>query len=594
MMQLPEADVTPPVPGDHEKAAPASAVHGALDVMSHYRIAGWVWDPASPDERLTVRFWVDDRFEAESTANIFRLDLQQNAIGDGSYGFEFTPPASMIDGSQHRIRVTTQPGDRLVGEHSVEFFPYQGCLETILNDTARGWARHILQPAEPISIDIRLGDRLQATGQADSYREDLVTALGGSGKYAFSIPLPVPIMEGRCEIRAVYSGTDIDLRNSPMILETRHLLATAPPAKSPAPTPRVAAQHWTSEHLQTATNLLLQDVQAHRGPCTPPELSAYRAALSVRFALEHLQIWQSKPLLETQWIEQSPVSLCFDTEFVRAALRLEASASSTEVFQQFLHQSTHALVRPNLLFDEAWYIRNNLDAHAAISTGETSCGLEHFVTTGLSEGRSPTLWFNPGYYAQQLGHSAQDMTFAWGALVLHFLFEGCAAGLSPSRYFQTDHYLREYPAARRAIARREFSSSFEHYLREGTRAGLSPHPMFHEKDYLQQRPAVQLAVENAVVRSGLEWFLLFGSAEGDIFDRASMVRALARRNAELAREQVTLLQDREQLAAMLREFRLLTRSWLSAPEATEPAPADETDHRPDTSRFVRRLCRISF
>ncbi|HEY6432414.1 MAG TPA: hypothetical protein VIZ17_10570 [Acetobacteraceae bacterium] len=266
------------------------------------------------------------------------------------------------------------------------------------------------------------------------------------------------------------------------------------------------------------------------------------------------------------------------------------------MFQQFLERSSHALVRPNLLFDEFWYIRNNLDVHKAVSTGEMSCGLEHFVSTGLSQGRSPTIWFNPGYYSQQLATSAQDTKASWGALFLHFLFTGCAAGLSPSRYFQTDHYLREYPTARRAIAKAEFSSAFEHYLKEGARAGLSPHPMFHEAEYLHQRPTVQQAIETSVVRSGLEWFLLFGSAEGDIFDRASMVRALAKRNAELAREHLTLLQERNQLEDMVRDFRLLTRSLLFAPAdvaRTQPAQA-ETDHRPDTSRFVRRICRMSF
>ncbi len=250
------------------------------------------------------------------------------------------------------------------------------------------------------------------------------------------------------------------------------------------------------------------------------------------------------------------------------------------------------------LFDESWYIRNNLDVHSAISTGDISCGLEHFVSTGLSQGRSPTIWFNPGYYSQQLGASTQDTKFAWNALFLHFLFAGCAAGLSPCRYFQTDHYLQEYPTARRAIAKAEFSSAFEHYLNQGARAGLSPHPMFHEKEYLDQHPTVQQAVEKSVVRSGLEWFLLFGSAEGDIFDRASMVRALARRNAELARDHLTVLQERNQLAEMIRDFRLLTRSLLSAPASdasrAEPAQADATDHRSDTTRFVRRVCRMAF
>ncbi len=366
MTQILEADTTGPVSGDRDNPDPATAVRGALDIMSHYRIAGWVWDASAPDERVKVQLWVDDHLVADSTANIFRLDLKQNAIGDGSYGFEFTPPAAMIDGSQHRIRVISQPGDHLVGEHSVTLFPYQGCLETILNDTARGWARHIVQPAEPISVDIKLGDRLLATGQADSYREDLVTALGGSGKYAFSIPIPGPIMGGDCEIRAVYAGTDTDLRNSPMILETRNLLATAPPTKQPEPAPRIAAQHWTSEHLRTAIGGLLEDLKARCGSSAPQILSAYSAALSFRLALEHLQIWQSNPLLETQWTEQTPVSLCFDTEYVRAAFDLDSDASHSDVFQQFREQSSHALVRPNLLFDESWYIRNNLDAYRAV------------------------------------------------------------------------------------------------------------------------------------------------------------------------------------------------------------------------------------
>ncbi|MCQ8241223.1 glycosyltransferase [Rhizosaccharibacter radicis] len=158
--------------------------------------------------------------------------------------------------------------------------------------------------------------------------------------------------------------------------------------------------------------------------------------------------------------------------------------------------------------------------------------LEHFLTAGLREGRSPTPLFDPAFYRAR-AKLPPDMP----DLFLHFLRIGAAAGHDPHplvdlgflrrcepggppfRYLAC--LLDEEPGA--DIAPNSFfdprfyrervgiqrGSLLLHYVEEGWRAGIPPHPLFDPAHYRQQRPDVAAAGLDP-----LSHFRVSGAAEG--------------------------------------------------------------------------------
>jgi hypothetical protein len=63
-------------------------LQGRVDAIEGRRLYGWVWDSARPTERLHVRITLNGETIASATADMPRVDLRRNGIGDGGYAFE--------------------------------------------------------------------------------------------------------------------------------------------------------------------------------------------------------------------------------------------------------------------------------------------------------------------------------------------------------------------------------------------------------------------------------------------------------------------------------------------------------------------------
>src|ERR1700683_3955468 len=86
--------VEPSVSGQTDGAAASLEV--VLDIANANRIAGWGWNPAQPQQRLTLNIFFDDVQVATVTADSYRKDLKSAKKGDGHYGFEWSPDASLV------------------------------------------------------------------------------------------------------------------------------------------------------------------------------------------------------------------------------------------------------------------------------------------------------------------------------------------------------------------------------------------------------------------------------------------------------------------------------------------------------------------
>ena len=79
-----------------EKKAPAAVqIQGRVDAIEGRRLFGWVWDCSHPKEHLLVRVLLDGRMVASGSADMARVDLRRNGIGDGSHAFEIELPEAV-------------------------------------------------------------------------------------------------------------------------------------------------------------------------------------------------------------------------------------------------------------------------------------------------------------------------------------------------------------------------------------------------------------------------------------------------------------------------------------------------------------------
>jgi hypothetical protein len=84
-------------------------VRGRVDMADGHRVAGWVYDPRSPDEGIEVQLFVDGRFAQARVADEYRPDLTAARAAPGpNHGFSFD---LSLPSGPHRMEVfVLRPG----------------------------------------------------------------------------------------------------------------------------------------------------------------------------------------------------------------------------------------------------------------------------------------------------------------------------------------------------------------------------------------------------------------------------------------------------------------------------------------------------
>lgn len=167
------------------------------------------------------------------------------------------------------------------------------------------------------------------------------------------------------------------------------------------------------------------------------------------------------------------------------------------------------------LFDETYYLSNNLDVQTAIFNKQYSSGYEHYINFGLREGRSPSSLYNEQYYL----NSYPDVANAVAAGIYqtgfeHYVTQGQLERRNPSSLFNELDYLANNPDVGSAIAVDALLSGFEHYLKFGLNENRLPLlSLYNESYYLTSNPDVASAVAADVFIDGFEHYLQFGQRE---------------------------------------------------------------------------------
>jgi membrane protein involved in D-alanine export len=213
------------------QASPAAVADydGSHDSATIEEVAGWAWDSAHPDRPVEVEIFDGDTLLAKVPANQLRPDLARGKKGDGKHAFHYNLPVRIKDGRPHVIRVRIAGTNQellntpktVLGAELIESVEgYEGVHDTATCERITGWALDNGNPNESINVDIYADDRLIATVRADGFRQGLKDSGMGNGKHAFNYPLPANLKDGRVHsIRVRFSGTSIDLRSTPKVID---------------------------------------------------------------------------------------------------------------------------------------------------------------------------------------------------------------------------------------------------------------------------------------------------------------------------------------------------------------------------------------
>ena len=122
------------------------------------------------------------------------------------------------------------------------------------------------------------------------------------------------------------------------------------------------------------------------------------------------------------------------------------------------------------LFDESFYLSNNLDVARAVASDAFSSGFDHFNRFGKFEGRNPSALFNTKFYLQQYN----DIAIAFEKKQInpydHFQEFGRFEGRDPSVFFNTRTYLEQNLDVAIAVSKKDITG-FDHFLNYGINEG---------------------------------------------------------------------------------------------------------------------------
>jgi FMN phosphatase YigB (HAD superfamily) len=147
------------------------------------------------------------------------------------------------------------------------------------------------------------------------------------------------------------------------------------------------------------------------------------------------------------------------------------------------------------LFDAVWYAEKYLQD---ITSNQTP--IEHYITLGSAQQKSPHPLFDVGWYSRQY----PDLAASGFTPLAHYITIGQRDNASPHPLFDPEWYRMQDSSLRD-----KHEGLLLHFLSVGAIKGLSPHPTFDPQHYYAQRPEIS---ENRI--NPLTHFVECGAEEG--------------------------------------------------------------------------------
>jgi hypothetical protein len=195
----------------------AGSVQGGVEELARESVRGWAVDTGNPSEPLLVELLVDEQVVASARADLRRPDLEGLGHPRSDLGFVIPVPAGLaLDVDRIAVRIA---GTAVMLPIAEDAGRYEGVIERVTAALAGGWAWRVGHPLVRPRLEIRVDGRVVAQTAVGHFREDLVAAGVGDGRYGFYCDLPRLTPEersvGRLQVVLAATGTPLfDLRPS--------------------------------------------------------------------------------------------------------------------------------------------------------------------------------------------------------------------------------------------------------------------------------------------------------------------------------------------------------------------------------------------
>jgi hypothetical protein len=207
----------------------SSNYSGAINSATCSGVTGWAADLSRPNVPIPVSLWDDHGTEISGNLAVAsRGDVISQTGDNGLHGYTLQVPGNYADGTAHTYQIryastaTQLPGSPITLTCGTLQTPqYTGAIESHACSGITGWAADRLRPNESIIVtlwDLASGNQIAST-LANTYRSDIATLLGDSGRHGYSLQIPASFANGvtyTFEVR--YESSTTQLPGSPVIL----------------------------------------------------------------------------------------------------------------------------------------------------------------------------------------------------------------------------------------------------------------------------------------------------------------------------------------------------------------------------------------
>ena len=134
---------------------------------------------------------------------------------------------------------------------------------------------------------------------------------------------------------------------------------------------------------------------------------------------------------------------------------------------------------------------------------------EHFREHGSYEGRSPSLYYDPQFYAESNEDLKKGFGRNWRELYKHFIFHGIDEFRNSSPVYYGDYYRKKYPD----LNNLDGNSLASHFVDIGIKEGRQASPNFDVASYIVKNPDLVIAYGNDL-KQYYYHYLFYGINEG--------------------------------------------------------------------------------
>jgi len=189
---------------------------GHFSAIADGEIIGWA-APNVDGTPASVELWIDgSRVEAMLANRPVAISCPLRGV---ECEFRFKLPATLEAATEHTISVRRDGTIELPGSPKPFRPVLEGRLETFDNYELKGWVWDPFRPNSVERVELEV-EGVRYPVVANVFRSDLKNNDKGNGKHGFVFPLRKGLPLGKVHsVRAFVAGTDIELRDSPMLVD---------------------------------------------------------------------------------------------------------------------------------------------------------------------------------------------------------------------------------------------------------------------------------------------------------------------------------------------------------------------------------------